>query len=90
MINEGKKYFMLKENIRSKGNQLGNIKWGRLVKHGKSIGQNERQSLKLRIEVQDEGIKFAEIIRQCHHIVQSAKIIQRVKTQKSQRLKIGK
>ena len=50
VINEEQNYFRLKESIRSKDNQLSNIEWNRLIEHGKSIGQNERQSLKLKTD----------------------------------------
>ena len=56
-INEEQNYFRPKESIKAKDNQLGDIEWGRLVKHGKRIGidevlwQKDRQSLKFKTEV---------------------------------------
>ena len=46
VISEEQYYFKLKENIRSKDDWLRYIERERLIKHDKSIRQNERESLK--------------------------------------------
>ena len=51
MINEEQNYFRLKERIIAKDDQLSDIEQGRLIGYGKRIGQNERQSLKLKTDV---------------------------------------
>ena len=42
---------MLKESNRAKGDKLSNIEQERLIEHTKRVGQNERQSLKLKTDV---------------------------------------
>ena len=57
VIDEDQNYLILKENIRIKDSQLGEIERNRLIKHNRRIGidkilkQNEGQSLKLKTEV---------------------------------------
>ena len=41
VINEEKKYLRLKESIRTKDCQQGDIERNRLIEHGKRIGINE-------------------------------------------------
>ena len=59
LINEEQNHFRLKESVRAKDNQQGDIEGDKLIKHGKRIEideilrQNERQSLKLVTEVQN-------------------------------------
>ena len=59
VINEEQNYFMLREIIRAKDNQLSNIERDRLTEHNKRIGidetlrLNEIKSLKVKIEVQN-------------------------------------
>ena len=51
MINEEQSCCRLKENIRVKDNQLGNIERDSLIKQVKRIGQNKKQPPKVKIEV---------------------------------------
>ena len=51
VISEEQNYFRQKESIIAKDNQLSDIKRDRLIEHGHRIGQNERQSLKLKTDV---------------------------------------
>ena len=57
VINEKQNFLRLKESIKRKGSQLGDIKRDRLIQHGKNNGisellkQNERPSLKLKTEI---------------------------------------
>ena len=59
VINEEQNYFMLREIIRAKDNQLSNIERDRLTEHNKRIGIDETlrlnkiKSLKVKIEVQN-------------------------------------
>ena len=80
MINEEQSYFRLRENIRAKDHQLSEIELYRLIEHGKRIGQNARQSLKLKTGTQEESTRSIEIVRQCYHIVWNTEWIQSVKT----------
>ena len=41
MINKKQNYFILKETIRAKYNQLSHTERGRLIEHGKKIGKIE-------------------------------------------------
>ena len=50
---EERSYFRLKENIRAKDNDLGDIEKDRLIEYNKGMRQNERQSLKLKIKVEN-------------------------------------
>ena len=57
VINAEQNFIRLKESIRRKDSQLGDIKRDSLIQHGKIIGinellkQNEKQSLKLKTEI---------------------------------------
>ena len=51
VISEEQNCFRSKESIRAKDDQLDDIEWDRLIEHSKRIGQNERQSLKLKTEI---------------------------------------
>ena len=57
VINEKQNFLRLKESIKRKDSQLGDIKRDRLIQHGKNNGisellkQNERPSLKLKTEI---------------------------------------
>ena len=57
VINEKQNFLRLKETIKRKDSQLGDIKRDRLIQHGKNNGinellkQNERPSLKLKTEI---------------------------------------
>lgn len=59
LINKEKHYLKLKEIIRTKYSELGEIETDRLIQHGKKIGideilkQNERWSLKPKSKVQN-------------------------------------
>ena len=50
-FNEEQNYRILKDSIRAKGDQLGDIERDRLIDHRKKIGQNQRQNLKLQTEL---------------------------------------
>ena len=51
VTNEEQNYFRLKKSIRAKDDQLSDIEQDGLIENGKRIGQNERKSIKLKIEV---------------------------------------
>ena len=52
-------YLRLKESFRTKDSHLGNVERNRLIEHGKKVGtdetieQNEKQSEKLKNEVEN-------------------------------------
>lgn len=51
MINEEQSYFRLKESIKGKDELISDIKGDSLIGHGKTIGQNDRVSLRLKTSV---------------------------------------
>ena len=57
VINEKQNFLRLKESIKRKDSQLGDIKRDRLIQHGKNneinelLKQNERPNLKLKTEI---------------------------------------
>ena len=51
VINEEQNYFRLKKRTRQKDNQLSDIEHDGSIEHVNKIRQNERQSIKLKIEV---------------------------------------
>ena len=59
VINKEHNHFRLEESIRAKDNQLGDFEQDKLIEYSKRIGideiyrQNDRQSLKLKTEVQN-------------------------------------
>ena len=65
---------------------MTNIEQNGLTELDQRTGKSE--NISLISELWDQSIKYIEIIRWRYHIVWRAKRIKRVKTQKSQRLKL--
>ena len=60
LINEEENYFMMKESLRAKDDQLSDIEQGRFIEHSERFGQNERQSVKLCVIKKSKFIKEQE------------------------------